>query len=99
MITAILIPKRNPRFPAPADRHPRVPILFLAQLCAVYWVTETQEVEEATPPNGRAASTARRRSTCARTDPDDPGGPAAGDAAAGKEVFESAGCVGVPHAR
>ena len=79
LITAIWIPKRNPDFPTTLTAFLLVSSLFLvAQLGAVYWVTSTQEVE-----------TEAVETTPAETTP--AGGK--GDAAAGKEVFASAGCV------
>jgi mono/diheme cytochrome c family protein len=89
LITAIWIPKRNPDFPTTLTAFLLVSSLFLvAQLGAVYWVTSTQEVEteavETTP-----AETTPAETTPAETTP--AGGK--GDAAAGKEVFASAGCV------
>jgi cytochrome c6 len=84
IITAIFVPKRNPGFPRRLDAYILVSaILFLAQMSAVVWVSETQEAEEAhaaegTPGNGEES-------------PPPAGG--AGEAAAGKDVFESAGCA------
>ena len=90
LITAIWIPKRNPDFPATLTAFVLVSSLFLvAQLGTVYWVTTTQEVEteavETTP-----AETTPAETTPAETTPATGGG---GDAAAGKAVFTSAGCV------
>jgi mono/diheme cytochrome c family protein len=94
LITAIWIPKRNADFPATLTVFLLVSSLFLvAQLGAVYWVTSTQEVEtEAAEPPAEStpAETTPAESTPAETTP--AGG--TGDAAAGKAVFESAGCVG-----
>jgi mono/diheme cytochrome c family protein len=100
LITAIWIPKRSPDFPATLTVFLLVSGLFLvAQLGAVYWVTSTQEVEteaaepapgESTPGETTPAETTPGESTPAETTP--AGG--TGDAAAGKAVFESAGCVG-----
>ena len=84
LITAIWIPKRNPDFPTTLTAFLLVSSLFLvAQLGAVYWVTSTQEVET------EAVETTPAETTPAETTP--AGGK--GDAAAGKEVFASAGCV------
>jgi mono/diheme cytochrome c family protein len=110
LITAIWIPKRNPDFPATLTVFLLVSSLFLvAQLGAVYWVTSTQEVEteaaepgpgESTPSETTPAETTPTESTSTETTPAEttpaettPGG-GTGDAAAGKAVFESAGCVG-----
>jgi mono/diheme cytochrome c family protein len=94
LITAIWIPKRNPDFPATLTVFLLVSGLFLvAQLGAVYWVTSTQEVEtEAAEPPGE--STTPAETTPAETNPGNPQPGADADVVAGKEVFESAGCVG-----
>ena len=94
LITAIWIPKRNPDFPATLTVFLLVSSLFLvAQLGAVYWVTSTQEVEtEAAEPPGE--STTPAETTPAETNPGNPQPGADADVVAGKEVFESAGCVG-----
>jgi mono/diheme cytochrome c family protein len=95
LITAIWIPKRNPDFPATLTVFLLISSLFLvAQLGSVYWVTSTQEVEtEAAEPigdgEGKPAET-----TPAETNPGNPQPGADADVVAGKEVFESAGCVG-----
>ena len=81
IITAIFVPKRNPGFPRRLDAYILVTaILFVAQMSAIVWVSETQEVEEA---------------HAAEPEPGEEGeGGAAGggSTAAGKVVFESAGC-------
>ena len=84
IVTAIFVPRRNPKFPRRLDAYILVSaLLFIAQMTAVVWVTGTQEVEEAH----------------ASEEAGEPGGTtgepegAGGDAAAGKEVFESAGCT------
>ena len=80
LITAIFVPKRSPGFPIRLDAYILVSVLlFIAQMSAVVWVTGTQETEEET----HAAETGGGATTEAPT----------GDAAAGKQVFESAGCV------
>ena len=98
LITAIWIPKRNPDFPATLTVFLVVSSLFLvAQLGAVYWVTSTQEVEtEAAEPPGEStpAETTPAETTPAETNPGNPQPGADADVVAGKEVFESAGCVG-----
>ena len=93
LITAIWIPKRNPDFPATLTVFLLVSSLFLvAQLGAVYWVTSTQEVEtEAAEPPGESTPA---ETTPAETNPGNPQPGADADVVAGKEVFESAGCVG-----
>jgi mono/diheme cytochrome c family protein len=82
IVTAIFVPRRNPKFPRRLDAYILVSVLlFVAQMTAVVWVTGTQEVEEAHASEAEG----------------EPGGtteePAAGSTAVGKEVFESAGCA------
>ena len=85
LITAIFVPKRSPGFPKRLDAYIVVSaLLFIAQMSAVVWVTGTQETEEET----HAAETGGG-ATEGGTTTEAP----AGDAAAGKEVFASAGCV------
>ena len=85
IITAIFVPKRSPGFPKRLDAYIVVSaLLFIAQMSAVVWVTGTQETEEET----HAAETGVGRRTGGTTTE-----APAGDAAAGKQVFESAGCV------
>ena len=93
LITAIWIPKRNPDFPATLTVFLLISSLFLvAQLGSVYWVTSTQEVEtEAAEPPGESTPVETKP---AETNPGDPQPGADADVVAGKEVFESAGCVG-----
>ena len=82
IVTAIFVPKRNPRFPRRLDAYILVSVLlFVAQMTAVVWVTGTQEVEEAhaSEAEGEPGATTEE--------------PAAGSTAVGKEVFESAGCA------
>jgi len=105
LITAIWIPKRNPDFPTTLTAFLLVSSLFLvAQLGAVAWVTSTQEVEteavettpaETTPAETTPAETTPAETTPAETTPAEttPAG-GTGDAAAGKEVFATAGCTG-----
>ncbi len=82
IITAIFVPKRSEGFPKRLDAYIVVSaLLFIAQMSAVVWVTGTQEVEE--EHTSEEASGGTTGETPAP----------AGDAAAGKEVFESAGCV------
>ena len=92
IVTAIFVPKRNPDFPRRLDAYILVSaIFFLAQMTAVVWVSETQEVEEAHAAEGTGGGRARRARRRGGDTP--PPAPAAGDAAAGKEVFASAGCA------
>ena len=95
IITAIFVPKRNPVFPRRLDAYILVSaILFIAQMSAVVWVTGTQEVEEeahAAAEGGETGTT--EPGTTTETGGTTTEGSAAGDAAAGKQVFESAGCT------
>ena len=85
LITAIFVPKRSPGFPKRLDAYIVVSaLLFIAQMSAVVWVTGTQETEEET----HAAETGGG-ATEGGTTTEAP----TGDAAAGKQVFESAGCI------
>ena len=91
IITAIFVPKRNPSFPLRLDAYILVSaLLFVCQMTAVVWVTGTQEVEEeahaAVEGGGGTGTTTETGGTT--TEP-----AATGDAAAGKQVFESAGCT------
>jgi len=86
IVTAIFVPKRSPGFPRRLDAYIVVSALFfLAQMTTVVWAAQTQEVEEehaaeVQPPSGGGGET--------------PTTPApGGDAAAGKQVFETAGCT------
>lgn len=95
IITAIFVPKRRPAFPRRLDAFILVSaILFLAQMSAVVWVSETQEIEEAhASEGGQEGEETTGEETGESTGPPPP----TGDAAAGKEVFASAGC-GACHA-
>src|SRR6478672_6522542 len=80
IITAIFVPKRSQGFPKRLDAYIVVSaLLFIAQMSAVVWVTGTQETEEETHAGATEGGTTTEAP--------------AGDAAAGKQVFESAGCV------
>ena len=85
LITAIFVPKRSQGFPKRLDAYIVVSaLLFIAQMSAVVWVTGTQETEEEThAAETGGGATEGGATTEAPT----------GDAAAGKQVFESAGCV------
>ena len=96
IVTAIFVPKRSPSFPRRLDAYILVSaVLFISQMTAVVWVTGTQEVEgEAHAAEGGGTGTTTEPGGTAT----EPGGTttepaAAGDAAAGKQVFESAGCT------
>ncbi len=92
IITAIFVPKRSPGFPRRLDAYILVSaVLFLAQMTTVVWAAQTQEVEkesagEVTPPGGGGETTPTP------TTPTTPTAPT-GDATAGKQVFETAGCT------
>ena len=85
LITAIFVPKRSPGFPLRLDAYILVSVvLFIAQMSAVVWVTGTQETEEETHAAETGSGTTEGGTTTEAS---------TGDAAAGKQVFESAGCV------
>lgn len=103
LATALSMPKRNPRFPENMGVYLTITaVLFIGQMAAVVWVTGTQEVEEETtaheatsggeaaPSGGEAAAPADSE---APAETEAPAESAAGDAAAGKTIFASAGCV------
>ena len=57
IVTAIFVPKRNPGFPRRLDAYILVSaILFLTQMTAIVWVSETQEIEEAHAAEGEAGT-------------------------------------------
>jgi mono/diheme cytochrome c family protein len=88
IITAIFVPKRNPGFPRRLDAYILVSaILFISQMSAIVWVSETQEVEEAHAAEPAEGGEGEEEAGGAG---EAPGG---GDVAAGKSVFESAGCA------
>ena len=90
IVTAIFVPKRSPGFPRRLDAYILVSaVLFLAQMTTVVWAAQTQEVEkesagEVTPPGGGGEGGGETTTT--------PSAPS-GDATAGKQVFETAGCT------
>jgi mono/diheme cytochrome c family protein len=89
IITAIFVPKRNPGFPRRLDAYILVSaILFIAQMSAIVWVSETQEIEEA-----HAAGTEEPAGEGEGEGGEAGGTPEGADVAAGKDVFESAGCA------
>jgi mono/diheme cytochrome c family protein len=89
ILTAIFVPRRSSGFPRRLDAYIVVSaLLFLAQMTTVVWAAQTQEVEseqaaEVTPPGGGGGG---GETTTAPTPP-------SGDATAGKQVFETAGCT------
>jgi mono/diheme cytochrome c family protein len=94
IVTAIFVPRRNPHFPRRLDAYILVSaIFFIAQMSAIVWVSETQEVEEAHAAEGAGGGEGEEAGGGEEGGtPTTPEAPAAGDAAAGKEVFASAGC-------
>ena len=89
IITAIFVPKRDSSFPRRLDAYILVSaLLFVCQMSAVVWVTGTQEVEEEAHAAVEGGGTGTTETGGSTTEPS-----AAGDAAAGKQVFESAGCA------
>ena len=110
IVTAIFIPGRRPTFPKRLDAFILVSaILFVAQMSAVVWVSETQEIEEAeaaevigegeetTGEGTTGGETTGGETTGGETGESTGPGAAAGDAAAGEQVWADAGC-GACHA-
>ena len=101
LVTAVIVPRRNPDFPLSVGAFIAISaVFFIAQMGAVYWVTSYQEVEhetagevagggETTPAETTPAETTTTETAPTETSP---AGGAGVDAAAGKEVFASAGC-------
>jgi len=90
LVTALWVPKRYPGFPRRLDLFVVLSaVLFVSQMTAVVWVTSTQEVEQETEHvaggEGTETSTESESTTSE--------GAAAGDVAAGKKVFMTAGCT------
>ena len=95
IVTAIFVPRRRPTFPKRLDAFILVSaILFVAQMSAVVWVSETQEIEEAHAAEaGEGEETTGEETTGEETgESTGPPPPPAGDAAAGEQVFADAGC-------
>ncbi len=102
LIVSMVVPRRYPSFPGSGLKAfiAVCVVLFGAQIGAVLWVTGTQEVEASaaeTPPattttspttTTSTATTSTSTATTSTTPAAEPG-----DAAAGKTVFQSAGCV------
>ena len=108
LVVAMLVPRRRPEFPGRrVGVFVAVAIaLFAVQLGTVFWVAETQEVEAAehaegetepvetlpteteTAPTETETTPTETETTPTETEAESAGG----DAAAGKEVFASAGC-------
>jgi mono/diheme cytochrome c family protein len=89
LVTAMWVPKRLAGFPRRLDAYILVSaILFVAQLSTVLWVSNTQEVEEAHAAEAPSQSEGGGGSTTPTTTT-----APAGDATAGKQVFETAGCT------
>jgi mono/diheme cytochrome c family protein len=85
IITAIFVPKRHPTFPRRLDAYILVSaLLFVGQMTAVVWVTGTQEVEEEAHAAEGGSGGGQETTPPPET---------AGDAAAGKKVFLTAGCT------
>ena len=96
IVTAIFVPKRSVGFPKRLDAYIVVSVvLFVAQMTAVVWVTGTQEVEEAQASEavGGGATTGTTGGTTTETGTTTEAPAPAGDAAAGKQVFATAGCT------
>jgi mono/diheme cytochrome c family protein len=92
LVTAIWVPKRRQGFPRRLDAYIVVSaVLFLAQMTTILWAANTQEAEEAHAAETPSGQTGGGTETSPTT-PTTTTAPA-GDAAAGKQVFESAGCT------
>lgn len=90
IITAIFVPKRSPGFPRRLDAYIVVSaVFFLAQMTTVVWVAQTQEVEEEHTAEVQPAPGGGGETPTTPTTPSAP----TGDATAGKQVFETAGCT------
>ena len=93
LYTAMVVPKKHPNFPRDLGLFIVVTAaLFVAQMSAVLWVTGTQEVERrggGGDDDRWGGDDGRRRD---HGGGETTAGSAAGDPAAGKEVFASAGC-------
>ncbi len=99
LVVSMVVPRRFPGFPGR-----RLPLfvglsllLFGAQIAAVVWVTGTQETEAEAAAGGEPGTTAEQPGGTTEqpgTTTGQAGGGAKGDAAAGKQVFASAGCGG-----
>jgi len=92
LYTAMIYPKKHPDFPRDLNLYLLVTaVLFVAQMGVVVWVTGTQEVErEATAESGGGEETTPASTTTTETTGG--GETTAGDPAAGKDAFASAGC-------
>jgi mono/diheme cytochrome c family protein len=92
LVTAMWIPRRNPDFPLTLTAFILVSsLLFVAQMGAIYWVTDTQEVEKEAAAETTPAESTPAETTPAETTPAETTG-GEGDATAGKALFASAGC-------
>jgi mono/diheme cytochrome c family protein len=101
LIVSMVVPRRKPGFPGQQLGLfiSACALFFVAEIAAVVWVTGTQEVKEAsaeppaptTPAPTTPAPTTPAPTTPAQTTPAAEPGDAA---AAGKQVFLTAGCAG-----
>jgi cytochrome c6 len=85
LVVSMVVPRRYPSFPGSSIRLfiAVCALLFAAQIGAVFWVTGTQEVEEGAAAENPAGTTPATTTPAAEP----------GDAAAGKQVFLTAGCT------
>jgi mono/diheme cytochrome c family protein len=92
LVTAMVIPRARPDFPGTRLRAylALCLLLFAAEIAAVAWVTGTQEIAEAAGQETTPASTTPQSTTPQSTTP----AAEPGDAAAGKQIFLTAGCKG-----
>jgi mono/diheme cytochrome c family protein len=94
LVTAIFVPKRREGFPRRLDAYIVVSaVLFVAQMSTILWAANTQEAEAhaAETPSGQPAGGGGTETTPTTTGTTT--APTTGDATAGKQVFETAGCT------
>jgi len=91
LVVSMVVPRRYPSFPGTRLKLfiGVCALLFAAQIGAVLWVTGTQEVEEHAAAETTPATTAPATTTPTKTTP----AAEPGDAAAGRQVFLTAGCT------
>ena len=97
LVSSFVIPRRNPNFP---NRNVgwyvlATVVLFVAMLSSIllFGIEEEHEAKGETPA-GATAGNGDAEEPGKETEPGGGGAPAAGDPAAGKSVFASAGCNG-----
>ncbi len=91
LLASMVAPRSRPDFPGKSLRPfvALVAVLFVAMITTVWMTAGGEEGQEAVPTETQPATTETQPATTEEED-----GGAAGDPAAGKEVFASAGCGG-----